>query len=316
MDYNVDSAYAHLSPDLQRKAIMYAQQRIQTRLNDLDFKQMVTTDGDKLIRYHEIEWIAKITLALSCIIFFFIGAPLGAIIRKGGLGLPVLISVIVFIVYYIFDNTGNQMAKRGIWAVWFGKGLPVAVLVPVAVFFTYKANKDSVVFNMDAYRNVIRRFFGLRVKRPIYRKEVVLHDPEYARDLQTLLDINIDIQTYSQAHRLRRAPSWLKVFFKYEPDHEIERINDLLESTIDDLSNSRDRTIVNHLSAYPIVSVKAHTRPFERRWLNIMAVIVVPLGVVLYFRMWRYRLRLWRDLKVIRSENDIIANRIKEVAGL
>lgn len=309
--YNVDSAYAKLPVDSKRAAVGVALQKVQSRLSDLEFKSMITGDGDKLIRLHEIEWVAKITLALTCLIFFFIGAPLGAIIRKGGLGLPVLISVLVFIVYYILDNSGYRMARGGMWTIWFGKGLAPAVLIPMAVFFTYKATNDSVVFNMDLYADIFRRFFGLRVKRPIYRKEVVINDPDYVEDFERLNNITAEIEQYSQTHRLRHAPSWVKVFFKYEPDHVIERINEELEAVIEDLSNSRDRTIVNHLSAYPMMSVKAHTRPFERRWLNIVSAAIIPLGFALYFRMWRFRLRLWRDLRTVKAENEIITDRIK-----
>ncbi len=311
--YDLDSVYAKLSPDRKRAAIGFALQQAQSRVNDLDFKAMMTSDGDKLIRQHKIEWIAKITLALTCIIFFFIGAPLGAIIRKGGLGLPVLISVLVFIIYYILDNSGYRMARGGMWTIWFGKGLAPAVLIPMAVFFTYKATNDSVVFNMDLYADLFRRFFGLRVKRPIYRKEVVINEPDYANDLERLNRMTAEIEQYSKDHRLRQAPNWVKVFFKYEPDHAIERIYDELESVIDDLSNSRDRTIVNHLSAYPVMSVKAHTRPFERRWLNITSAVIIPFGLILYFRMWRYRLRLWRDLRTVKAENDIITGRIESI---
>ena len=311
--YDVDSAFSRLSADKRRSAVSYALQQVKQRAMDLDFKQMITSDGDRLIRQHQIEWVRKITLALTCLIFFFIGAPLGAIIRKGGLGLPVLISVLVFIVYYILDNSGYRMARGGMWAIWFGNALAPAVLVPMAVFFTYKATNDSVVFNVDLYTDIFRRFFGLRVKRPIYRKEVVITDPDYAADMQTLERISAEIDLYSQNHRLRHAPNWVKVFFKYEPDHKIEAINEELETVIEDLSNSRDRTIVNHLSAYPIMSVKAHTRPFERRWLNVVSAVVVPFGLVLYFRMWRYRLRLWRDLRTVKNENDIIIERIKAI---
>lgn len=313
--YNVDSAFSQLTPDRRRAAVGYALQQVKQRASDLDFKQMITSDGDRLIRQHKIEWVRKITLALTCLIFFFIGAPLGAIIRKGGLGLPVLISVLVFIVYYILDNSGYRMARGGMWAIWFGNALAPAVLVPMAVFFTYKATNDSVVFNVDLYKDIFRRFFGLRVKRPIYRKEVVINDPDYASDLERLECITSEIDLYSQSHRLKHAPNWIKVFFKYEPDHKIEAINEELETVIEDLSNSRDRTIVNHLSAYPIMSVKAHTRPFERRWLNIVSAVIVPFGLVLYLRMWRYRLRLWRDLRTVKAENDIIIGRIKALAN-
>lgn len=311
--YNVDSAFSQLTPDRRRAAVGYALQQVKQRASDLDFKQMITSDGDRLIRQHKIEWVRKITLALTCLIFFFIGAPLGAIIRKGGLGLPVLISVLVFIVYYILDNSGYRMARGGMWAIWFGNALAPAVLVPMAVFFTYKATNDSVVFNVDLYTDIFRRFFGLRVKRPIYRKEVVINDPNYAADLERLESITSEIDLYSQSHRLKHAPNWIKVFFRYEPDHKIEAINEELETVIEDLSNSRDRTIVNHLSAYPIMSVKAHTRPFERRWLNVVSAVIVPFGLVLYFRMWRYRLRLWRDLRTVKNENDIIIERIKAI---
>ena len=311
--YDVDSAFSRLSADKRRSAVSYALQQVKQRAMDLDFKQMITSDGDRLIRLHQIEWVRKITLALTCLIFFFIGAPLGAIIRKGGLGLPVLISVLVFIVYYILDVSGYRMARGGMWAIWFGNALAPAVLVPMAVFFTYKATNDSVVFNVDLYTDIFRRFFGLRVKRPIYRKEVVITDPDYAADMQTLERISAEIDLYSQNHRLRHAPNWVKVFFKYKPDHKMEAINEELETVIEDLSNSRDRTIVNHLSAYPIMSVKAHTRPFERRWLNVVSAVIVPFGLVLYFRMWRYRLRLWRDLRTVKNENDIIIERIKAI---
>lgn len=313
--YNVDSAFSQLTPDRRRAAVGYALQQVKQRASDLDFKQMITSDGDRLIRQHKIEWVRKITLALTCLIFFFIGAPLGTIIRKGGLGLPVLISVLVFIVYYILDNSGYRMARGGMWAIWFGNALAPAVLVPMAVFFTYKATNDSVVFNVDLYTDIFRRFFGLRVKRPIYRKEVVINDPNYAADLERLESITSEIDLYSQSHRLKHAPNWIKVFFRYEPDHKIEAINEELETVIEDLSNSRDRTIVNHLSAYPIMSVKAHTRPFERRWLNIVSAVIVPFGLVLYLRMWCYRLRLWRDLRTVKAENDIIIGRIKALAN-
>ena len=308
--YNVDTVYSRLSAQDKRSVISQALTKVGSRKNDLEFKSLITSDGDRLIRQHEIEWIAKITLALSCLIFFFIGAPLGAIIRKGGLGLPVLISVLVFILYYILDSTGYRMARSGMWTIAFGKGLPSAVLVPMAVFFTYKATNDSVVFNADLYAEMFRRFFGLRIKRPIYRKEVVINDPRYADDYAQLQRMNDEIAAYSRAHRLRRAPSWVKVFFKYEPDNVMERLVPELEQVIEDLSNSRDRTIINHLSAYPVISERAHTRPFERKWLNIAAAVVVPLGFVLYMRMWRYRLRLQRDLKVVQAENKIIMGRI------
>ena len=312
--YNVDSAFARLSTDAQRSAISYAQQQVRTRTTDLDFKQMMTSDGDRIIRQHEIEWFSKISLALTCLVFFFIGAPLGAIIRKGGLGLPVLISVIVFIVFYILDNTGQTMAKKEMWTMWFGLGLAPAVLIPMAIFFTYKATNDSVVFNVEVYTDLLRRFLGLRIKRHVARKEVIINDPDYVSDYHKLMAISDEVTHYSEQHNLKHAPSWIRVFFRYEPDHAIAGIYEQLEKVIEDLSNSRDPIILSELNFYPIMSVKAHTRPFERKWLNIVSAVLIPLGFVLYMRMWRYRLRLLRDLRTIKAENDIITERIRAIA--
>ena len=118
---------------------------------------------------------------------------------------------------------------------------------------------------------------------------------------------------YARDHSLLRMPNPVKVFFRYEPDHEIERISDEMEAVIDDLSNTRDKFVLTELNHYPVVSVKAHTRPFERRWMNIVAAIVVPVGLFLYFRMWKFRLRLHHDLRVIGETNRKIVDRIAEM---
>lgn len=282
--------------------------KVQGELSDLEFKSLITKDNERVIRQHKIEAINKFTLAYQCLIFFFIGAPLGAIIRKGGLGVPVIVSVLVFIVYYILDNSGYRMARLGAWSIWFGKGLAPALLTPLAIFVTYKAYNDSVVFNADVWRNIIMRTLGLRTKRHITRKEVVLHEPDYAKNNTVLAEINRAVTVYSHAHNLVSPPNVIKVFFKYQPDHEIERLNGILEQTIEDLSNTQDRKVLHYINQYPIISVKAHTRPFERKWLNIMAAVILPLGLFFYFRMWRYRLRLLRDLRTIKSNSTNIIN--------
>lgn len=306
--FNVDSAFARLNNDGKRSVLGIARSQVQAVDADLEFKAMVTEDANRMIRQHKIEMYKKFVLSLSCLIFFFIGAPLGTIIRKGGLGIPVIVSVLVFIVYYILDNSGYQMARRGIWAIWFGELLATMVLVPLAVFVTYKANKDSAVFNFDAYRNLLMNLLGMRQKRNIMAKEVIINEPDYGRDAELLSEVTERAQAYAEAHRLKTAPNVKRVFFEYQADNEMEEINRLLETAIDDLGNTRDKTILNLLNEYPIMSVKAHTRPFNRQWLNTAAAILVPVGLVLYIRMWRFRLRLLKDLRVVvQNNNQIIA---------
>ncbi|MBQ9667152.1 MAG: LptF/LptG family permease [Prevotella sp.] len=309
----LDSLYAQMSGDEQRDVTKGAARQAQNALNDLQMKADYAKFLHRNERTHLIEAIGKYTLALSCIIFFFIGAPLGAIIRKGGLGVPVIISVIVFIVYYIFENSGMRMARDDNWTVWFGKSISTAVLAPLAAFFTYKANNDSTVFNIDAYRLLLMRMFGLRQKRNITRKEVIINDPDYAADTQKLMQINTDINVYSQEHRLLRWPNPVKVFFRAGDDQDIQRISDELEAVIEDLSNTRDAVILHQLNNYPVLATHAHTRPFRRRWLNALTGLILPLGLFFYFRMLRFRLRLYRDLKTIERTSDAIIKRNNEI---
>ena len=311
--FSFDSIYGRLTADKKLTAVDHALGQVRNEMNELDFKGMLTADGDRLIRLHEIEAINKFSVALQCILFFFIGAPLGAIIRKGGLGVPVIISVLVFIVFFIFDNSGYRMARIGEWTIWFGKTISLAVLTPLAVFFTYKANNDSVVFNIDFYRNLFMKLLGLRMKRSVSRKEVIINDPAYEDDARELERINVEITDYAREHNLLLAPNVVKVFFKYSPDHTIEDIDGRMETVIEDLSNTKDKQLLALLNDYPFMAVKAHTRPFERKWLNIAAAVVVPVGVFLYLRMWRFRLRLLHDLKVVKQTNDAIIRRVGEM---
>ena len=308
---NFDNTYALLPGEKKQAVLQMASNDAKAALNDLEFKSEYSDYLNREERLHEMEAINKFTLSLSCLIFFFIGAPLGAIIRKGGLGVPVIISVLVFIIFYILDNTGMKMARDDNWTVWFGKLLGTAVLSPIAIFFTYKANNDSVVFNIDLYKSLLMRMLGLRQKRPAIGKEVIINDPDYAQDATLLKQMTADIEQYMQEHSLHRWPSPVKVFFRPGDDQTISRISMTLEEVIEDLSNTRDKVILNEVNTYPILATHAHTRPFRRKWLNIMTGLVVPAGIFFYIRMMRFRLRLWHDLKVITKANRTITEKIE-----
>lgn len=313
-NYNLDSIYTKLRPEERSQIIERTLMNTQQTISDLDFKSMITSDGDKLIRMHDIAEINKYLLALTCLIFFFIGAPLGAIIRKGGLGVPIIISVLVFIIYYILNNTGYRMARQGDWAIWFGRGLSPAILIPTAIFITYKANNDSAVFNIDLYRNFFIRILGLRMKRNISSKEVIISAPRYIDDADMLRKMNNEIEAYVERSNLKSPPSFIKTFFKYQPDHDIEQLSKKLETVIEDLSNTRNRIILSELNQYPILITKAHTRPFEYKYLNIASAIIIPVGLFLYCRMWGFRLRLYRDLKTIKQTNENIIAETEKIA--
>ena len=305
---SIDDIFKKLKPEDKQMVLSTALGRVQQEKSDLEFKALMTTDAEKILRLHQMEAINKFTLALQCMLFFFIGAPLGTIIRKGGLGLPVIISVLVFILYLIADTSGFRMARQGSWSVWFGKLIAMGMMTPVAVFITYKALNDSVVFNADGWKNFMMRALGLRDKRNISSKEVIIEEPHYKDDADALTRITEDITRYSKQHNLVSPPNIIKVFFKYQRDNEIEEINTRLEVIIKDLSNTRDRQILSLINQYPILILKAHTRPFDKKWENILAAIILPAGIFFYLRMWRFRWRLLRDLRVIKATNTSIIN--------
>jgi len=113
----------------------------------------------------KIEWHRKFTFSIACLIMFFIGAPLGAIVRKGGLGMPVVISIIFFLIYYVLSITGEKMAKELVILPVYGMWFSTFVLFPLGFFFTYKATTDSALFNIDAYTGFFKNIFKKKEKK-------------------------------------------------------------------------------------------------------------------------------------------------------
>lgn len=118
------------------------------------------SDIDKLVerqRRYSIQWHKKFTLAISCLLLFFIGAPLGAIIRKGGFGTPMIIAILLFIVFFILQTVGEKLAREGVLLVWSGAWFSIMIFTPLAFFLTYKSNRESALFDLDSYRRFFRK---------------------------------------------------------------------------------------------------------------------------------------------------------------
>ena len=148
---DLDQLYASFSVSDRKRVAQLMREAVTNYSNQVQYNALILDDAQRYVRRHEIELHRKFTLAFACLIFFFIGAPLGAIIRKGGLGAPVVISVVLFIIYYIIDNTGYKMAREALWPCWTGMWLSSMVLLPIGIFLTYKAATDSALFNPEAW---------------------------------------------------------------------------------------------------------------------------------------------------------------------
>ncbi len=294
-----DELVARTAPEQLQSARQGALNTVKSEMTDLEWKSSVADNGTKFIRRHWVEWHQKMTLSLGCIIFFFVGAPLGAIIRKGGLGLPAVISVLIFIFYYIVNTSGMKMARDGVWNMVCGMWMSSVVLIPFGAFLTYKSNGDSVVFNAELYTSFFRRLLGLRSKRNLSRKEVIINDPDYARMAVVAQELRDGCSDYVSAARLIKAPNYIRLFFKSTPDHRVEALNEQMEAMVEELANSREAKVFMLLNNLPVIFVHTHTTPFDKKWANYFSGICVPLGFVLWLRVWRFRLRLLRDMRQI-----------------
>ena len=310
---NVDSLYHSSTRDQRKRWLENEERRINNLKNELSLKSKTVFNADKNIRRHQIEWFAKITLSLSCLVFFLIGAPLGAIIRKGGLGMPVIVSVFTFIVYYILDTSGTKLAREGEIPVWWGAWMSTSVLAPLGVFLTYQANKDSGVFNADLYKSAIYWLLGLRVKRNNVVKEVVIDDPDYCAIRGELTALSTACEEYGRAHLQKLLPNYIGMFgTRNIHDRQLMSILGQLNGIVGQLSNSRSQEIINKINTYPVVSMSAHAAPFPRWWMNVMAGVVFPIGLLLYARAVFFRHRLRGDLSEITRINKEIQDIIYE----
>ena len=292
---SADSVYAVSSRNKQVDIKNSMRSKIQNQASELAIKSTNMYYGDRTIRKHWIEWMKKITNALSVLIFFFIGAPLGAIIRKGGLGVPVIVSVFTFILFYITSVSGDKMYREGEWSIvgcWFS----VMVLSPLSVFFTVKANGDSTLFQWDVIIEFFRYWFGTKVNRNIVRKDVVIDDPNRQECLEALYDIRQRSTALGQSRLLCSVPNYGKLFFGSVDSSELTELGAELDKLIMEMGNSRDRVELDLLNGFPILQSHGVQPPFAKKWANMAVGIVFPLGLLFELRAWLFTRKLKRQM--------------------
>lgn len=277
---NLDTLMMAKGNSYARTYITQALNKAKRHKQDYEFKSLSMKDQRKSIRRHDIEMQKKFTLSFACIIFFFIGAPLGAIIKKGGIGTPLVISVILFIIYYIIDNTGYKMARDGRLEVWMGMWISSAVLLPLGIFFTYKAMHDSALFNMDAYRNFFRKVFNIKDSRHYELKEVVMEDIDVVKSIE-----KTDLLQYKCDQLLKHLiqMSYQRFWNNGVNIGLINEVVDELEALIATLANSREILMINKISQYPIISSSRLFEITKNKHIAKWMMIIFPIGALAYW---------------------------------
>lgn len=302
--FKVDSLFNIASLKSKQAIVNMARRDVESLYSEWNFKEYEVSNSELAIRKHQIALYEKITLSLSCLIFFFVGAPLGGIIRKGGLGMPVVISVLIFIIYYIINTSGTKLAREGSWPVWMGMWLSTFVLAPLGAFLTYKSNKDSVIMNSDVYIAWFKKVLGIRPVRHYARKEVVIERPNYSEVLKELEKLSAETTNYIDKHKLKSLPNYFKLWFAKGKEDRLRDIIDQMEHIIEILGNTESYEVLTLLNSYPTIPPRAHLKPFKIEWLDTIIGIVLPVGVFFTIRIWVFRMRLLKDLKEVLSLNN------------
>jgi lipopolysaccharide export system permease protein len=156
----IDS-FAQLVPDsVLHNLLQSAFSNINNIKSSTDISALTYENDRKNLRMHLMAWHEKITMSIACLVLFLIGAPLGSIIRKGGIGLPLIFAVIFFVVFFLLNNFGRKFVKEDVMQPFTGMWMATFVLLPVGIFLTYKAMNDSQFFNKEFYYRILKKFRG------------------------------------------------------------------------------------------------------------------------------------------------------------
>jgi lipopolysaccharide export system permease protein len=162
--FDAKALFAGLTNEEKKTALSKALEDLKDASNFVQGKSETMKMEVRSLKRYEVDWHKKLTLPFACLIFFFIGAPLGAIIRKGGLGTPAVISIFFFVIWYVITITGEKMVEEDLVSSTAGMWASSLILLPVGIFLTYKASNDSVILNIDTYISFLRR-----IKDYLYR---------------------------------------------------------------------------------------------------------------------------------------------------
>ncbi len=303
---NVDSVFAGKSLREKQRFVSLAIDRANRAKNEFEFKSFTLTDDKKTIIRHEIEMQRKFTLSFACLIFFFIGAPLGAIIRKGGIGMPIVISVFLFIFYYIIDTAGYKLARDGRVEVWEGIWASSAVLLPLGIFLTYKAVNDSDVFKPEVYLDWLKKLTGRSMVRKVEMKEVIMDDVDVGQALGKLEALRTRCVEFIR--RNQKTQSYVSYWLHGYDRGELSALSSELESVVSYLENSDNQLVINKLMDFPIMRSLFFYYPVNNRRFAYVIMVLVPIAVPCYYIGVRQQSHLKKDIRTVVNVCDELIN--------
>ena len=270
----------------------------------------------KQTRLYKIEWHRILNIAIACFIFFFIGAPLGAIIRKGGVGTPIIIAVLFFVIYYVISMIGERSAKEGAMTPFEGMWMSTFIILVIGVFLTWMATRDSSIFNQELYISYIKK--GLNFvfathwsSRPEIEYQPASTDLSPENILAKLEDLSLLCKTYLEGD-FRKNIRFRKIWYEQDDQtlSEIGRKYDHIRSV---LKQSDVEMIRETVEEYPYAALHNYQIKKVSHWQVVATVVIFPVWVYLFLKTWIQKYSLRNELRNIMGANRNLVNELNSI---
>ena len=260
----------------------------------------IDTDDAQFYQFRTLhqEWHRKFTFPVSCIIFALIGSSLGAIVRRGGIGMPIIISIFFFVVYFIIDSFGTNMLRNESIPIWLGMWLSNIVLFPVGIFLAYKANQDSSALNVEIYVIFFRKLFGFRGVRKVEYQELIIEEADYKAGALAVAQALKHTEALLQGS-LFSGRIW-SIWTRGAEQKQLATLSKELDDITESLRHTPSRLLVSKLCDLPLLPTRLSPfLPEEPRWGRILGALL-PLSLPFGLFLSRVRTHLRADLRTTR----------------
>ena len=272
----------------------------------------IDTDDAQFYQFRTLhqEWHRKFTFPVSCLIFALIGSSLGAIVRRGGIGMPIIISIFFFVVYFIIDSFGTNMLRNESIPIWLGMWLSNIVLFPVGIFLAYKANQDSSALNVEVYVIFFRKLFGFRGVRKVEYQELVIEEADYKAGALAVA------QALKHTDALLQGPLFAgriwSIWTRGAEQKQLASLSKELDDITESLRHTPSRLLVSKLCDLPLLPTRLSPfLPEAPRWGRILGALL-PISLPFGLFLSRVRTHLRADL---RTTHTVLLQIADEVAA-
>ena len=261
----------------------------------------IDTDDAQFYQFRTLhqEWHRKFTFPVSCLIFALIGSSLGAIVRRGGIGMPIIISIFFFVVYFIIDSFGTNMLRNESIPIWLGMWLSNIVLFPVGIFLAYKANQDSSALNVEVYVIFFRKLFGFRGVRKVEYQELIIEEADYRAGALAVTQALKHTDTLLQGP-LFAGRIW-SIWTRGAEQKQLASLSKELDDITESLRHTPSRLLVSKLCDLPLLPTRLSPfLPEAPRWGRILGALL-PISLPFGLFLSRVRTHLRADLRTTRT---------------